>query len=449
MTARLTEFQVHGLFGLYDHVIPLQNEERITIIIGPNGRGKTVCLKLIEALFLQKFDYFLEIPFDWVQYTFDTGEIITIRRDGFRDPQNSADVAVKVFLSTLDSPVEKQIELSIFDSRTKTELRRHIPSSWEMVSHNLWIDQVDGEELTAEELMARYNVPKKVMEAFRRRLPDDILQLIDPIDCHLIETQRLLVLPTVNDHNDFEFAPHTRRHRRRTALAIQQKAEKLKIILKDKLSVYANTSQSLDRSFPLRVFEAQGSATLSQDQLREALRGLDDRRAALMKAGILDSDIHPVMLRQGNIDSGVAMALEIYVKDASEKLDLFNDLRARLDLFKELIESRFTDKFLQIDRSSGFKIISRTDREVALDRLSSGEQHQLILLFDLLFEVSPNSLILIDEPELSLHVAWQKSFIDSLRSIIALNSFDVVLATHSPAVLAGHLSLRVELGPVE
>jgi predicted ATP-binding protein involved in virulence len=137
------------------------------------------------------------------------------------------------------------------------------------------------------------------------------------------------------------------------------------------------------------------------------------------------------------------------VKDTGKKLDMFNDLRSRLDLFKELIENRLIDKTIKIDRESGFKIISKTNVEVPLERLSSGEQHQLILLFDLLFEVTKSSLILIDEPELSLHVAWQKTIIESLTKLIALNEFDVVLATHSPAVVARHFNLAVELGSVD
>jgi predicted ATP-binding protein involved in virulence len=143
------------------------------------------------------------------------------------------------------------------------------------------------------------------------------------------------------------------------------------------------------------------------------------------------------------------MALEIYVRDASKKLDVFNNLRSRLDLFKELIEKRFSDKTIQIDRESGFRIVSHTTAAVPLEKLSSGEQHQLILVFDLLFEVTENSLILIDEPELSLHVTWQKTIIESLQRIIALNAFDVLLATHSPAVVAKHFNLSVELGPVD
>jgi predicted ATP-binding protein involved in virulence len=163
----------------------------------------------------------------------------------------------------------------------------------------------------------------------------------------------------------------------------------------------------------------------------------------------LDTEDKPVTMRSGNIDPGVVMALQIYLQDAVRKLDVFNNLLARLDLFKELIARRFIDKTLQVDRESGYKIISKTGASVPLDKLSSGEQHQLILVFDLLFEVTEGSLILIDEPELSLHVTWQKTFIESLLRIIGLNAFDVVLATHSPAVVARHLPLVVELGPVD
>jgi predicted ATP-dependent endonuclease of OLD family len=323
--------------------------------------------------------------------------------------------------------------------------------SGRQIGTDLWMDESDGEELTFRELVRRYPIPTKIAEAIEQTTPNEFRALMGAVDCHLIETQRLLVLPAGGDDAAEEFEEYpVRRRRRDTRLAIQQKAQKLRAIFKDTFSTYAKLSQSLDSTYPLRVFEAQGTANLSQDQLRKELSRLDERREALlMSAGIMDTEYRPVKLRGGNIEPGVAMALEIYVKDAVQKLNVFNNLRARLDLFKELIDKRFIDKSLQIDREQGFKFRSRTGSDVPLDKLSSGEQHQLILVFDLLFEVTENSLILIDEPELSLHVAWQKTFIESLKRIIELNAFDVLLATHSPAVVARHFSLAVELGPVD
>ena len=82
--------------------------------------------------------------------------------------------------------------------------------------------------------------------------------------------------------------------------------------------------------------------------------------------------------------------------------------------------------------------------------LSSGEQHQLVMLYELLFKVKPNSLILIDEPEISLHLAWQVQFLKDLQTILKLADFDVLIATHSPSIIEDRWDLTVELkGPVE
>jgi predicted ATP-binding protein involved in virulence len=454
MAYRLTEFQIDDLFGLYNHRIKLNSNQRITVIIGPNGRGKTVCLKFIEALFRRKFSYFNDIPFSVATFSFSSGHTIKIERTEVSRKSSGAKRSTSGFRFLLGTPgaATQNWSSALADPTVQQEISRYLPGDWRFVESNTWIDQTDGEELTTEELVARYRVPNKMIDKLQQKMPEPFNALISDIDCHLIETQRLLVLPTAGDSEgemEYSYPPPYRRRVRETNLAIQEKARKLRNILQETLTAYANLSQSLDRSFPLRVFEAQGSPSLSQTALRQELRNLDDRREALMSAGILDTQYEAVTLRSGDIEPGVAMALEIYVKDAVQKLNVFSALRSRLDLFKELIERRFIDKALNIDRESGFKIKSKTGLNVPLDKLSSGEQHQLILVFDLLFEVKTNSLILIDEPELSLHVAWQKTFIESLQRIIALNAFDVLLATHSPAVVARHFDLVVELGPVD
>lgn len=102
-----------------------------------------------------------------------------------------------------------------------------------------------------------------------------------------------------------------------------------------------------------------------------------------------------------------------------------------------------------MDKDVGFAVKRGSEITVPLEKLSSGEQHQLVLFFELLFELQKNALILIDEPELSLHVAWQKKFIPDLQRIIALNQFDVLLATHSPQLIGRWEDLVVELGDVD
>ena len=47
---RVTKIEVEGLFGIFHHEIPPDRAERVTIIHGPNGYGKTVVLRMIAAL---------------------------------------------------------------------------------------------------------------------------------------------------------------------------------------------------------------------------------------------------------------------------------------------------------------------------------------------------------------------------------------------------------------
>jgi predicted ATP-binding protein involved in virulence len=69
-------------------------------------------------------------------------------------------------------------------------------------------------------------------------------------------------------------------------------------------------------------------------------------------------------------------------------------------------------------------------------------------LYELLFKVQPDTLVLIDEPEISLHIAWQQEFLNDLARITALSDFDVIIATHSPDIVSDRWDLTVELkGP--
>jgi len=57
---------------------------------------------------------------------------------------------------------------------------------------------------------------------------------------------------------------------------------------------------------------------------------------------------------------------------------------------------------------------------------------------------------MIDEPEISLHIAWQQDFLNDISAIIDLSKFDVLLTTHSPDIINNRWDLTVALeGPEE
>lgn len=76
--------------------------------------------------------------------------------------------------------------------------------------------------------------------------------------------------------------------------------------------------------------------------------------------------------------------------------------------------------------------------EIPGDYLSSGQWNWLCTLGGLTAEVDDNSAILIDEPENSLHPAWQRDYIPAIISILnGVKGCHVVLATHSPLIASG------------
>ncbi|MBR8207782.1 ATP-binding protein [Burkholderia cenocepacia] len=70
------------------------------------------------------------------------------------------------------------------------------------------------------------------------------------------------------------------------------------------------------------------------------------------------------------------------------------------------------------------------------DELSSGEQQLLTLALKLTAYSGDNTVILVDEPELSLHVSWQRAIPVMLKIVGSSFGCSIVVATHSPVIVA-------------
>ncbi len=99
---------------------------------------------------------------------------------------------------------------------------------------------------------------------------------------------------------------------------------------------------------------------------------------------------------------------------------------------------------LRLERCS----LSPTDgaKSINLVEASSGQQQMLCSMFGLMSELRNNSIVLIDEPELSLHPTWQMSFLDRLSSVLEqFTGCHVILATHSPLIAQSAIIKGVEV----
>lgn len=443
-TDRLAQFEVRGLFGQFTHKIPINRSDRITAIIAPNGSGKTLCLRLINALFAKRWSVFAEVDFESAIFKFESGVRVHVKKDAKSSEAEDATAGMGVQFELFGLTGQKNLEWrpgGIDPKSIRLPIERYIPFLTRRGLNN-FIHDYTGASYTLQEAVELFghHLPETLRASLYGEVPRELASLITRIDCRLIETQRLLILRS--DGDDYR-----RGAGEQSQLAISKKAATLRAIIASELTAYAALSQSLDRSFPRRVITAQ--TILLPENLKAKLLELDEKRTSLMVAGILDSEIDdPVALPEGPLEAAISRVLTVYAEDTLVKLNSLSKLLSRIELFVELINERFSVKKIRVSKENGFEIYY-SGQKVPLEKLSSGEQHQLVLFFELLFEIRDNALILIDEPELSLHVAWQKKFIADLQRIIALNQFDVILATHSPQLISRWTNLVVELGEVD
>ena len=132
---------------------------------------------------------------------------------------------------------------------------------------------------------------------------------------------------------------------------------------------------------------------------------------------------------------------------------LKGDNERAVSLFKELVSFfKFADKDIIVDGIFGirFRINNSSKTIIPITALSSGEKHLLLQLFELIFKGQSGDVVMIDEPELSLHPAWLNEYIAVLRRIQSFKldekrRLQIVLATHSPMIIGERWNETLDL----
>lgn len=125
-----------------------------------------------------------------------------------------------------------------------------------------------------------------------------------------------------------------------------------------------------------------------------------------------------------------------YIKGLGEKYDNYGNLVENSICLTNFSKQKICPKNITFSPQHGFQIISANGDMLDENLLSSGEQNEIVLLFLLIFEVSDNSVLLIDEPENSLHVVWQQNFLDDILEIARIKNLQVIVSTHSISIVS-------------
>ena len=433
---RLQRIVVEGLFGTYNHDINLNLHDRVTLLHGPNGVGKTVILGMISALLQKRFDYFQRIPFSRFLLVFDDGSTLALQAN---DETESDD---------------RPFQLTLTRSAISQSMTVYTPFGADAIAANVeylrphrarpdtWVDMRDGAILSGSEVLSRHsNVESHAANTDDD--PDWFSDFLKNANAHSIEAERLVRMDS-DPPGRYEY-PGIRRHPSMIPTVVEYSRD-FRARLAETMAQYGRQSQALDQSFPQRLIEAVDQ--LEVVEIQERMSKLDKKTADYTTMGILDkTPTHPFHISsRGHIDHTQLQVMTLYVQDTEKKLQALEDLATRTRLLLENVNQKYRHKSIQLDRAEGLVATNDSGQPLSLGSLSSGEQQELVLHYDLLFRVPSNTIVLIDEPELSLHVAWQKKFLPELLTIVQLSTFDALVATHSPYVVSDRTDLMVGLG---
>lgn len=455
---KLKKIIINGLFGTFNHTITFNDSEGITIVIGENGLGKTVILEMIEAFFNNKFDNLSLIEFETIEMIFTDGVSWKISLDKTEEITENKRLRRRIYypLDLIESSTKrKSVRTAKLQNDDADKFQRNVRLSrsnipfLEKIGYDRWLDQRFGEIIDTETVRHLYgdSFPSLFIEE-ANNIPEWVIKRIQLNKVYLIKTQRLLLLEDRDKSN--------------LTKTVDKYSNELSRTIQTHLARSTAFSSELDRTYPNRLLNRlnrrkKKNQIISLD-LITSLNQLTEKRLLLNKVGLIAFEENDNIFNIENFSSeDVRNVLQLYVEDSFKKLEIYDELAKKLEIFVNIINKRFKHKKLTIDKERGFVFESTIQRATTLKeditiqagKLSSGEQNELVLFYELLFKTEQNTLVLIDEPEISLHISWQNSFIDDLKEIIKLNKFDILIATHSPNIIGNNWDLRVALMGVE
>ena len=420
---QLKKFRIEGLFGTFTHTIrfPVPADQAakpaVVILHGRNGIGKTTILRMLDGMMRLDFNTFRQVPFESCALEFTSGAI------------------------SVQAEKKKSGLKSLFVTYGNVSARLHPKESGPLIPSEL---------------------PR--VEAFRNKF----LKASQELAFEFIDTERLYrqrvdpgeeaALRGLSDHERAYLLassppnPKARPTRARGTLSsrVEQFVREAQVNYR---TFFATSEPDL---FP-KIIERLTTAEAAKYDIADLKRRLEHIHTADARTGSLGLESDPwdyrkllLTLRSVGKRSGTAKAqalavLTTYIEQLESRAAERGLLADRLLTFQGLMSDFLADKKVTVGPKAGLVITGTSGSRLQETQLSSGEYHLLFLMVAALVTKRLGTVIAIDEPEMSMHIAWQGKLIGALVECASRAGPLFIFATHSPELAASYPDGLVEL----
>ncbi|MFE8600932.1 AAA family ATPase [Archangium violaceum] len=448
MEAELTEFEIRGLHDRYNIRVPI--EQNRCVLVGANGLGKTTIISILFYTLSRQWRRLLDFQFDSVHITL-AKEKITITRQDIETGSIShlalrrAARTLRMMSPSVAARLENAPEVfeELFQAQSRQELERIADNH--RISPSLIERIVREMEPAAQEQLFKEATPLRVAETvIRDRIKSQILYLPT---YRRIEKDLKTILPDLDEHLRKHNEMRSARKResashfvelvefgmedvegmleRRLGALKEQAREKLNALAGNYLRdvIRGEATQYHSGSFG-PMSSAAVERILSRVEER-TLSEADKRKLKDVIEQIRKSPEHKLSVQEGYIAHFFARLVEIHQSLAQQE--------DAIEQFARICNKYLQGKRIVYDERS-YRIAISTDGypNIKFKDLSSGEK-QIVSLFSHIYLSEVESMfVIVDEPELSLSVEWQKALLPDISH--SRRCRFLLAVTHSPFV---------------
>ncbi|PNK64930.1 MULTISPECIES: AAA family ATPase [Pantoea] len=478
--------KIDGLFEEFNYSFSFNHD--INIITSPNGYGKSTVLRLIYSFSNASYFSFFSEVFSEITFLIESTEkkanqtSINIDDEFYNENILYHKVQEDKFLfdDELITKVNNRVHLvqikkmnnliSITDltnRKNKTVIididsEGGVDELWTKFSHEFpyinrvaydrWENEITGELYNKESILrvcggsalARKDIPNI----------DWVDEITKKIKSYYITTDRI----KVSEYSSVDLRFPNASSRRRAGLSNKSMINILANDVKSKIQEGIRNQFELGRrresTFPQRLIQSLqgGEGPARVEEVMKSIKDIQKYEERFSSLGILSNEKERTTEQLNQFFSyqheGTGLTvLKVYLDDIKLKYKVLDNLAVKLNLFKNSVNKLLSFKKVEINFENGFSIspLNRKDVQIDLSSLSSGEQHLIVMLGKLVFGATKGDVVLIDEPEISFHPAWQEDFIDIINDIRNIKDFTVIMATHSHILIGGRWENVIEL----
>lgn len=411
----ISHIDIEDLFGIYSYSIPLESMDisKLLILYGENGAGKTTILTIIFNLLSSEESKghkkeLANIKFKKLSIELSNGyNISAIREDSL---VGSYRLELRTDKETLSAECTYILEDEEYNQQLNQSENKKLKSFVNKLSSiELSIDYITYNRIIKNNNVNISNFPMDMLKDRKKTISEDDKYL--KISVQILENW---------------FAKQAN---------IGESIGELDIE-----NIYFKLMTSLLDEDKQKTIESH--LKINKKELLMKLKDLDKRNQDFVKYTLSsDYNIGKYIelidrISEDNIKL-IYNTLNTHIESIKKRLDAMQELRDIIDIFITVLNDFYSGKKLSFSKSDGIKINSLYNDKELLDpiTLSSGEKQLLLLFCNTITARDKASICIIDEPELSLNVVWQRKLIDTLLKFADGSSMQFIFASHSIELL--------------